>query len=141
MRQILLCEDNEADIFLVRYALSTHQIEHELHLVTDGDQAIEFVNRMGKPDGPPCPDIFLLDMNLPKADGIEVLRECRKQSQSRQTPVIVMSSSVILRDKAIMEELRVSYYFRKPSELEAFLKLGSIVLEILTNAHHVPILM
>ena len=140
MLQILLCEDNEADIMLVRYALSTHQIEHELHLVTDGDQAIEFVNNMGKPSRPPCPDIFLLDLNLPKADGIEVLRECRRQSQSSQTPVIVMSSSVILREKATLEALGVSYYFRKPSDFEDFMKLGPIVLEILTNAHHVPVL-
>ncbi len=140
MLQILLCEDNDADILLVRYALSTHQIEHELHLATDGDQAIEFVKGIGKPSGPPCPDIFLLDLNLPKAHGIEVLRECRKQPQSSQTPVIVMSSSDIIREKSTMEALGVSYYFRKPSDFEDFMKLGTVVLEILTNARHVPVL-
>jgi CheY-like chemotaxis protein len=131
--QILLAEDNPADILLVQEALESHRIPHELHVVRDGDEALAFVAHMGEPDGVPCPDVLLLDLNLPKADGPEVLAEFRKHPQCAHTPVIVVSSSDAGTDRARMASLGIARYFRKPSDLDAFLQLGAVVLEVLNG--------
>ncbi|HYO80112.1 MAG TPA: response regulator, partial [Bryobacteraceae bacterium] len=74
---ILLAEDNQADILLVRNALAEHRIQHLLHVVNDGGAAIQYVLGIGTPGAAPCPDVMLLDLNLPVADGPEVLRHFR----------------------------------------------------------------
>ena len=130
MMQILLIEDNPGDILLVRRALAEHAIAHELHVVRDGGLALDFIRRIGQPDGPPCPDVVLLDLNLPKVQGHEILAELRKHPGCARTPVIVVSSSDAEREKALMSGLGVSRYFRKPSDLGAFLQLGAVVREV-----------
>lgn len=127
MRQILLAEDNPGDVFLVQQALEEHEIEHELQVAKDGAEALDLLARMGKPGQPPCPDLLLLDLNLPKVDGPQVLTEFRKHPQCAQTPVIIVSSSDALRDLARLTALGVSNYFRKPTDLVAFLQLGAVV--------------
>ncbi len=72
---VFLAEDNRGDILLVKQALIAHQIQHDLHIARDGGEALEFVAQIGKPGGVPCPDIILLDLNLPKVDGPAVLAE------------------------------------------------------------------
>jgi CheY-like chemotaxis protein len=124
---ILLAEDNPGDVLLVRYALEEHQIAHDLHVARDGAQAIEFIGRMGEPGGMPYPDIVLLDLNLPKVDGPVVLTEFRKLPQCGQTPVIVVSSSDAPRDRERMAQMGIAFYFKKPSDLDAFMELGAIV--------------
>ena len=71
--RILLAEDNLGDVLLVQEALKSHKIPHELHVVRDGDEALAIIEHMGEPDGIPCPDLMLLDLNLPKVDGAEAL--------------------------------------------------------------------
>jgi CheY-like chemotaxis protein len=127
---ILLAEDNRGDVLLVQQALAEHHIHHELHVVQDGEQAIRFIGQMGKPGGSPCPDLLLLDLNLPKVEGQQVLTEFRKHPECAYTPVIVVSSSDAPRDKARIGELGISHYFRKPSELDDFMKLGAVVREV-----------
>jgi CheY-like chemotaxis protein len=127
---ILLAEDNPADVLLVREALEEHHIPHRLHVVQDGEQAIHFVERMGQPDGTPCPDLLLLDLNLPKADGPQVLREFRRHPECAHTPVVVVSSSDAPQDRARVSPLGISRYFRKPPDLDAFLHLGAVVREV-----------
>ena len=127
---ILLAEDNLADVLLVRKALDEYEIPHDLHVVRDGEEALAFIKTMGEPNGIPCPDVVLLDLNLPKLDGPEVLAQFRKHPQCAQTPVIVISSSDAHRDRERMAALGISRYFRKPSDLDAFLRLGAIVREV-----------
>ena len=127
---ILLAEDNRGDVLLVRQALEEHDIEHQLYVVQDGAQAIEFVAQMGKPGGVPCPDVILLDLNLPKADGPEILTEFRKHPECTTTPVIVVTSSDAIKDRARAAELGISRYFKKPSEFDEFMKLGAVVREV-----------
>lgn len=127
---ILLAEDNRGDVLLIEQALAEHHIRHELHVVHDGEQALRFIEQMGKSGSTPCPDLLLLDLNLPKVEGQQVLTEFRKHPQCSNTPVIVVSSSDAPRDKARIGELGVSRYFRKPSELDDFMKLGAVVLEV-----------
>ena len=73
--QILLAEDNPGDVLLVKESLDVHKIDHRLHVVTDGEQALTFLDHMGEPGSPPYPDIFLLDLNLPRVDGPTVLKD------------------------------------------------------------------
>lgn len=127
---ILLIEDNPGDIFLVERALAEHRISHQLHVVKDGAEALAFVDHMGEPGEPPCPDVMLLDMNLPKIDGAEILKEFRKHPACARTPVIVMSSSDAHADRKRMAELGIDRYFKKPSNLEDFLKLGTVIREV-----------
>lgn len=124
---ILLAEDNPGDILLVEQALEEHRIPYHLHVVRDGAQALEFVGRIGAPGGTPCPDIVLLDLNLPKVDGSEVLAELRRQPRSAHTRVIVITSSDAPRDRERMAQLGIACYFKKPSDLDAFMELGAIV--------------
>jgi CheY-like chemotaxis protein len=131
MLHILLAEDNLGDVLLVQRALKEHHIANELHVVKDGGEALAFVSRMGKPGGPPCPDVFLLDLNLPKIDGAEILTEFRKHPACTETPVIAVTSSDAPKDRAKMMALGVDRYFKKPSDLRAFLALGALVREVL----------
>lgn len=127
---VLLIEDNRADVLLITEALAEHAIPHQLHLAADGAEAIDFVARMGKPGEAPCPDILLLDLNLPKVDGADVLQEFRRHPQGVRTPVIVVSSSDAPRDRQNVGALGIAHYFKKPTDLEAFLRLGAIVKEL-----------
>lgn len=127
---ILLAEDNRGDVLLIRQALQEYSIRHELHVVHDGAQAIEFIERMGRWDEVPCPDLMLLDLNLPKFEGQQILAAFRKRPECATTPVIVVSSSDAPRDKARIAEYGVAHYFRKPSELDEFMKLGAMVRDL-----------
>jgi CheY-like chemotaxis protein len=130
MLHIFLAEDSQGDVFLVQQALRKHNISHELYVARDGEQALDFVARMGKPGGAPCPDLILLDLNLPKVDGPQILSEFRQHPECASTPVIVVTSSDAPKDRARMDELGINRYFLKPLDLDAFLQLGAVVREV-----------
>lgn len=134
MLHILLAEDNRGDVLLIRKALQFHNIPHELHLVQDGAQAMSFIGVMGTSEDTPCPDLVLLDLNLPKVDGPEVLQEFRKHPECVSRPVIVISSSDSIKDRERMAALDVAYYFKKPSGLDEYMKLGQVILDVLKPA-------
>jgi CheY-like chemotaxis protein len=129
--RILLAEDNRGDVLLVRQSLEQHQIEHELNVVNDAQVALEYVWRMGKSNEVPCPDLMLLDLNLPKGDGSMVLAEFRNHPECAETPVIVLTSSESPKDRDEMARMGVSYYFHKPTDYEDYMQLGSIIKEVL----------
>ena len=128
---ILLAEDNQGDIMLVAEALEYHRIPHQLYVVHDGDEALAYLSQIDEPEGVPCPDLVLLDLNLSKVDGAEVLTALRTHPHCRNTPVIVVTSSDTRKDRERMASLGVARYFRKPSDLEEFMHLGSVVGEVL----------
>jgi chemotaxis family two-component system response regulator Rcp1 len=128
---ILLLEDNPGDILLVQKALQKHHIRHRLHVIRDGQEAVAYVARIGEPGGEPLPDLVLLDLNLPRADGGQILSEVRKHPGCAELPVIVVSSSGALKDRARMAQLGISRYFRKPLDFDAFMQLGAIVGEVI----------
>lgn len=136
--EILLAEDSQADAELVREALKEHHVNCSLRVISDGAQAIEFIDRIdGDPKAPPL-DLLLLDMRLPRCDGEEVLQRLRSTEHYAQTPVIVMTglSSSSLEGKAIRHNAMT--YFEKPSTLEEFMQLGSIVCRILEQGAATP---
>src|ERR1700722_5182983 len=92
-RHILVVEDNDADVFLLREAISLHKLRVELHVVENGALAIASIEDAARDAAMPCPCLCLLDMNLPLRGGAEVLRRLRASSRMAQVPVIVMTSS------------------------------------------------
>ena len=132
--QIVLAEDNPADVGLVRKALREHEVQCDLRVITDGEQALAFINSLDLDSKTPCPDLLLLDWYLPKRDGNEILKHLRASERCGRTPVIILTSSDALWDKENAEKNAAIHYFRKPSSLDRFLELGLIVKEVISRA-------
>lgn len=129
---ILLAEDNNADVYLVRISLRQHGIPNDLHVVKDGEEAIDFIKAADQ--GGPVPGLVLLDLNLPKRTGQEILEHLRNSKRWAEVPVIVMSSSDSPSDRAKAAKLGVGDYFRKPSRLDEFMRLGDVVKRVLQES-------
>jgi chemotaxis family two-component system response regulator Rcp1 len=127
---ILLVEDNPADAGLVREALEEHGIEGELTVLLDGEQAINFMNELDAGPGS-CPDLIIVDLNLPRKPGRAVLKYIRQSHKCSRAPVAILTSSDAERDKSDAARLGASRYIRKPLRLEEFLSLGSVFKEML----------
>ncbi len=131
--QLLVVEDNQADVWLVKEAVDFHQVPVDVRVIHDGEKAIEFLEQIGPIGGCACPSILLLDLNLPKKSGREVLRYLRSSGKCRNMPVVIMTSSDSARDRADMNELGATLYFHKPAELQSFLKLGDTLNRLLNQ--------
>jgi CheY-like chemotaxis protein len=130
--RILLAEDNDGDVYLVRYSLRRASLDYELHVCTTGDEAVRHVESLSAPNAL-SPDILVLDLNLPGASGIEILRGFRKHCGG--TPVLVFTSSEAPGDIDRALAAGANRYFQKPSQLRQFLQLGHIVRELVEGAH------
>lgn len=131
---ILLAEDNAGDVLLVCEALKQHGISHAIEILSDGDQAIRFIEGLDRDSKSPCPELFLLDMHLPKKDGNSILRQLRASERCGQTPVVILTSSDSPRDYENATRHAALHYFRKPSTLDKFMELGGVVKSILAQA-------
>jgi chemotaxis family two-component system response regulator Rcp1 len=128
-RYILLAEDNPADVFLVRQALKGSGVPYNLRVLSDGEEAISFIDGLDNNSAIGCPDLLLLDMHLPKRDGDEILQRLRASGRCSRTPVVILTSSDFPRN---LEEApqHATSYFRKPSDLHDFMNLGEVVKNI-----------
>ena len=117
---ILLVEDSPADIRLAREALLQGSVPKRISVVTDGAQAIDFVRRRGEFQNAARPDLVLLDINLPKRDGLDVLREIKSDPVLRSITVIVLTTSQFQRDVKAAYELSANCYVVKPLDLDQF---------------------
>ena len=131
---IFLAEDSADDVFLIREALTHAGLEYELFRFDDCDGATSLLNRIGH--DVPSPDIVLLDLNLPKTDGIEMLRLLRTHAECQTTPVIVMSSSNLSRDRDRAVAAGALHYFCKPLDLAEFFQIGEIVRSVVEQQTH-----
>jgi CheY-like chemotaxis protein len=129
---LLLAEDNLPDALLVREAIRLENLPLELHVAPDGQCAIDFIVKAEKDPNAPCPHLLLLDINLPKADGFEVLRRLRSSDRCRSVPVLMISSSDSPSDRNQAADLGAGY-FRKPPSYDEFLKLGSVLKKLLKD--------
>jgi CheY-like chemotaxis protein len=128
---VLLAEDNKGDVFLVEEALHAHGISFQLHVAVDGLEVTRYLDRLTTdPSATPCPDVFLLDLNLPKADGHEVLNSFRAHPACSHVPVIIITSSDAPKDRRRAELLGATRYFRKPSDLAEFMTLGALIMQV-----------
>ena len=130
--RIFLAEDNPADAFLIKQALSSANLQFNLCRVEDGEAALRALEKVEQEKAPPS--VILLDLNLPKISGHELLARVRNSEQLRATPVIVLTSSDSPDDRARTAALKISHYFRKPSDFKEFLRLGKIVERVCRNA-------
>ena len=119
--EILLVEDNPADVRLTREALKEGKVYSNLHWVKDGVEALEFLRKQGKYAGKPRPDIILLDLNLPRKDGREVLEEIKSDSVLKRIPVVVLTTSKAEEDVLRTYNLHANCYVTKPVDLEQFI--------------------
>jgi CheY-like chemotaxis protein len=119
--EILLVEDNPGDERLTREALREGKVYHNLHWVKDGVQAMEFLRRQGRYASVPRPDIVLLDLNLPKKDGREVLEEIKTDEDLKRIPVVVLTTSKAEEDVLRTYNLHANCYVTKPVDLEKFI--------------------
>jgi CheY-like chemotaxis protein len=128
MTQVLLAEDNAADVYLIREALREHGVNCELRVAADGQEVLELLK--GNRAHVEGIRLIILDLNLPRHDGIEILERLR-DTGFRHTPVVVLTSSDSQRDRDLAIQLGAVRFLRKPSELEQFLSLGAVFKELL----------
>ena len=128
--QLLIVEDNGTDVLLVREAVQTYSLDLEIHVVDDGQKALDFIDQGYKDPDVRVPDIMLLDLNLPRRSGLEVLERLRQSGKCAHTAIIIFTSSDSARDRAAVAALGVTRYFRKPSRYEQFLQIGQLLKDI-----------
>ncbi|SFR32350.1 response regulator [Halogeometricum limi] len=120
---ILLVEDNPGDVRLTREAFERGNISNELHVVTDGAEALDFCYRRGAYEDAPRPHLVLLDLNLPKVDGTEVLERLKGDPDLKSIPVVVLTSSEAETDVVESYELHTNAYLTKPIDPDEFVDL------------------
>ena len=121
--EILLVEDNPGDARLTQEALKEGKIGNNLHHVADGVEALSFLRRQGAWAQAPVPDIVLLDLNLPRKDGREVLGEMKADPALKSIPVVVLTTSEAEQDILASYELHANCYITKPVDLDKFISI------------------
>ena len=126
--EILLVEDNKGDVGLIEEVFEEAKIRNNLHTVDDGEEALLYLHGEGKFSGFPRPDIIILDLNLPNKDGREVLKQIKEDSNLKNIPVIVLTTSNAEKDILRAYELHANAYVTKPLDFDQFINVvGSIV--------------
>lgn len=131
---ILVVEDNEADVYLLRQALKEAGLGFELTVIDDGAEALDFIGNPAKHGNVPRLDLAILDLNLPKSTGLEVLEAIRCSHDLWNVPVAIVTSSAEPRERAKTDELRVERFITKPPDLEDFLQIGAVLKEMLLES-------
>ena len=131
---VLLVEDSPADIYIVRESLKKHMKEINLQVLNDGEKAFALIEASEADDSMPSPALLILDLNLPKRSGQEILQRVRQSSKFGRIPVVIFTSSDSPSDRAETTRLGATAYFRKPADLEEFMCIGKVVQSVL-SAH------
>ncbi len=121
--EILLVEDNPGDVRLTQEAARETKVHNNMHIVSNGTDAMAFLHREGRFGSVPRPDLILLDLNMPGLDGREVLRRVKSDEQLRRIPVVIITSSQAEEDILRAYDLQASCYVTKPVDLEQFIKV------------------
>jgi len=119
--EILLVEDSPGDVRLTIEALKDGKVRNHLSVVGDGEEALEFLHRRGRYSDAPVPDLILLDLNLPKVDGREVLEKIKNDGRLRRIPVVVLTTSRAEQDVLKSYDLHANCYITKPVDLDQFI--------------------
>jgi CheY-like chemotaxis protein len=126
-QMVLLAEDSPADVYIVKRSLKKHLPGFELRVLEDGDKAIRFIDSMDDDDSLPCPSAIIIDLNLPKKNGREILQRIRQSRRCGSIPVVVLTSSDSPADRADAASGGATAYFCKPIDLDEFMEIGQIV--------------
>ena len=120
---VLLVEDDPGDVLLTQEAFEHNKVRNKLHVVNDGEQALAFLRREGDYAGAPRPDLILLDLNLPRKDGREVLEEIKDDPELRAIPVVVLTTSEAEEDILRSYRLHANAYVSKPVDFDQFIRV------------------
>ena len=121
--EILLVEDSPGDVRLTQEALKDAKVRNNMYVATDGEEALAFLHREGKHADVPRPDLILLDLNLPKKNGREVLSEIKSNCELMRIPVVVLTTSVAEEDILRAYDLNANCYITKPVDLDQFIRV------------------
>ncbi len=129
---IVVIEDNDSDVFLLDRALKMQDLRFEILHLLNGREALAFIRRQGAYAGTAIPNLILMDLNLSKYTGEDILREIRGANHLTGVPVCAWSSSQSLRDRSMLQDLGVSQFITKPAGLDQFLAIGKLIKDLLT---------
>ena len=118
--EILIVEDDPLDVLLTKEILDSQNFRKSLHIVDNGMDAMDFLHKKGKYKSAPTPDIILLDLNLPKKDGREVLIDIKHNDKLKSIPVVILTSSEMKEDIRLAYDNYANSYVAKPLDLEQF---------------------
>ena len=135
---ILLVEDDPGDVVITTEALRRTDLIHELHTVSDGEAALDYLRRKGAYTAAVRPDLVLLDLNLPRLDGREVLASAKADPDLRAIPIIVFSTSEASEDILASYELHANAYVAKPVDFEAFVRVIRKIDDFYLNVVRLP---
>jgi len=116
---------------VIKRVLQATGLRLDVQIAKDGQEASAVLNHLAQDESIVCPAIVLLDLNLPKIDGFEVLRQLRNGPRCNRTPVLILTSSTAENDRATAQQLEADAYFRKPANLQAYMELGDVVKQLL----------
>ena len=117
---VLMVDDDEGDVFMTKEAFEYYKIRNKLHVVSDGEQAMQFLRRSGPYADAPRPGLILLDVNLPRLSGLEVLAELKKDPELMAVPVVMLTTSQADEDILRSDKLHANAYVSKPVDFEHF---------------------
>ncbi len=136
--EILLIEDNPGDVDLTKEALQDAKVRNRLHVVDDGAKAVDFLYKKGEYADVPRPDIILLDLNLPKKDGRQVLEEIKADPQLAEIPVVILTTSQAEEDIIRSYQLHANCYITKPVDFKQFMHVVKSIEEFWLTVVKLP---
>jgi len=136
--EVLLVEDDPGDVLMTREAFEEHKLRNHLSVVSDGEEALAFLRQTGAHADAPRPDLILLDLNLPRRDGRDVLEEIKQDPQLRQIPVVVLTTSQADEDILRSYQLHANAYVTKPVDFERFVNVVRQIDEFFVSVVKLP---
>ncbi|MDQ1625614.1 MAG: hypothetical protein QOJ49_1112 [Actinomycetota bacterium] len=136
--EVLLVEDDPGDVLMTREAFEDHKVQNQLHVVNDGVEAMAFLRREGEHAQAPRPDLVLLDLNLPRMDGREVLNAIKSDPDLASIPVVILTTSEAEEDVLRSYSLHANAYVTKPVDFERFIKVVRQIDEFFVTVVRLP---
>jgi CheY-like chemotaxis protein len=136
--EVLLVEDDPGDVLMTHEAFEEHKVRNKLSVVSDGEEALAFLRREGRFADAPRPDLILLDLNLPRVDGREVLATIKADEELRRIPVVVLTTSQADEDILRSYQLHANAYVTKPVDFERFIAVVRQIDEFFVSVVKLP---
>jgi CheY-like chemotaxis protein len=136
--EVLLVEDDPGDVLMTQEALQEHKVRNRLTVVSDGAEALSYLRREGRYEGAVRPDLILLDLNLPRRDGREVLEEIKKDEELCRIPVVVLTTSAADEDIMRSYQLHANAYVTKPVDFDRFISVIRQIDEFFVSVVKLP---
>lgn len=136
--QVLLVEDDPGDVVMTEEALAGHEVDNELNVVMNGEDAIAYLRKSGRFSDATTPDLVLLDLNLPRRNGREVLRDVKGDPELRRIPIVVLTTSEAEEDVVAVYDLHANAYVRKPGDFQQFVTAVRAIDEFYTSVVRLP---